>query len=393
MRRVIIEEEKIPLLEKQKGQYFTIDPTLQQWIFDHVRHKNSPLLEPSCGAGHLLTLFLQYNPSYPMTCYELDAAITPVVSFSSHQTIMYGDFTTQVIDQRFRTIIGNPPYVKQPKGNLYLTFIRLCVDLLTEDGELLFIIPSDFFKITGSSVLIERMVREGSFTDVYYPHNEKLFKGASVDVMAFRYQKGIHTKKTMVNQCEKLCHVRNGIVTFHEERQDGIPLSDVFDVAVGMVSGRDKVFEHALGNVQVLVDQDTVKTFLYVDHFPTNQEEVNAYLLGHKQTLLERRIRPCTEKNWFQWGAPRNKKFMDLHKGRVCIYVRTITRRDTVAFLGTVQPFGGTLLCLVPKQPMSQDKMRQVIDVLNSSHIRMEYTYAGRCKIGHKQVSNMMVPL
>ena len=62
---------------KEKGQYFTISTSLQQFIFDHVQHKSSCLLEPSFGAGHLLQPFKAYNVNYPMVCYEVDSHIRP----------------------------------------------------------------------------------------------------------------------------------------------------------------------------------------------------------------------------------------------------------------------------------------------------------------------------
>jgi len=43
--------------KKELGQFFTVSEPLQQFVFDHVQHKSSRLLEPSFGAGHLLRKF------------------------------------------------------------------------------------------------------------------------------------------------------------------------------------------------------------------------------------------------------------------------------------------------------------------------------------------------
>jgi hypothetical protein len=56
--------------KKDLGQYFTIAEELQTFVFEKVKHKSSPLLEPSFGAGHLLKKFKEYNDKYPMTCYD-----------------------------------------------------------------------------------------------------------------------------------------------------------------------------------------------------------------------------------------------------------------------------------------------------------------------------------
>ena len=217
--------------KEKMGQYFTISDDLQQFVFDKVKHKGSLILEPSFGAGHLLKKFKDANADYPIICYELDSTITPTILFNAHQTIVYGDFTTQRMTQKFKTIVGNPPYVKQSTGNLYIKFIELCFELLDADGEIIFIVPSDFIKLTSASSLIDAMIKEGSFTDFLFPHDEKLFEGANVDVVVFRYEKGIKTKDTIVNGKKMICNVNSGIITFSETEITGNPLSDKFNVS------------------------------------------------------------------------------------------------------------------------------------------------------------------
>ena len=394
MRKVIIEDEPEPV-KKQLGQYFTRHPSLQQWVFDHVRHRKSRVLEPSFGAGHLLVPFLQADPHYPITCVELDASIAPVVSFTEHQHVHHQDFTQWKCQDRFKTIVGNPPYVKQRTGNLYLTFIQRCLDLLEDDGELIFIIPSDFFKLTRAAPLLERMTREGSFTNVYYPHDENLFEDASIDVMLFRYERGCAGASTLVNGQEKIYQVQNGILTFYDQVPTGIPVEQVFDVAVGLVSGKDEVFGGygRDGNINFLVDQDKTKSFLYLDQFPCPDERINSYLLSHKEALMNRKIKSFTEKNWFEWGAPRNKKKMEERIGTPCIYVKTLTRNGTVAFVSTVQYFGGSLLCLFPKTILGMDTLKRIVDHLNSDEVRKSHLYSERFKMGHKQLANVILPL
>jgi len=137
--------------KKTLGQYFTISDELQQYVFDKVKNKRSHLLEPSFGAGHLLKKFKEFDDNYPMTCYELDATIRPIITFNEYQNMNYGNFTTQLITQKYKTIIGNPPYVKQRNGrNLYIKFIEQCYSYLDDGGELIFIVPSDFIKLTSA---------------------------------------------------------------------------------------------------------------------------------------------------------------------------------------------------------------------------------------------------
>ena len=375
-------------MSKKLGQYFTVSEALQQFVFDHVKHKGSLLLEPSFGAGHLLKKFKEADPNYPMEGYEVDQTIRPVIDPNEHQTLVYGDFTTHTLDKKYRTIVGNPPYVKQRTGNLYIKFIELCLDSLEDDGELVFIVPSDFLKLTSASAVLTRMAAEGSFTDFLFPHDEKLFEGASIDVVVFRYEKGLHTDEARVNGEPQPYTVANGILTFGQGV--GTPIGDRFHVYVGLVSGRDEVYRNDLGSLALLTDKDKVQNFIFPETFPTGNAAVDAHLLANKDALLARKIRAFKEENWFEWGAPRNLKSIRANLGKPCIYVRTMTRKSEVAFCGTVQHFGGTLLCLIPK---GEEPLEKVVEFLNTPEFQKEYMYAGRFKIGHKQICNVLIPV
>ena len=388
-KRIIFFHVELYLMpQKDLGQYFTHSNVLRDFVFQCVRNRGERLLEPSFGAGHLLLAFKALDPDYPMDCYELDPTIPLVVQFNSHQTVSYSDFLATPIPTTYRTIIGNPPYVKHRAGNLYIQFIEKCVGLLAPGGELVFIVPSDFLKQTRSSAILTRMMQEGCFTDVLFPHNERLFDGASIDVMVFRYEKGIQSRTTRVNGLLRTCQIQGGIVSFTDQTMQGTPLAEMFNVYVGLVSGMDAVYRVPFGNVGILTDKDTMSRFVLVDTYPCGNTQIDAHLATHKDALMGRRIKTFGETNWFEWGAPRNKRAMDEHVGKPCIYVRNLTRQPEVAFAGTVSYFGGALLCLVPKQPMD---LAPVLALLNSPELKNEYTFSGRFKIGHKQVSNILM--
>jgi adenine-specific DNA-methyltransferase len=397
--------------KKTLGQYFTVSEELQQFVFDKVKHRGTRLLEPSFGAGHLLKKFNEYNPDYPMVCYELDETIKPVIEFNKqYQTAIYGDFmahttttTTTTSEEKFKTIIGNPPYVKQKQtGNLYIKFIERCFEYLDDDGgEMIFIVPSDFIKLTSAAGIIDKMTRAGSFTDFLFPNDEKLFEGASIDVLVFRYEKGCHSKTVNLNGKPVYYNVNKGIVTFSDtdaptgavaEASSSSSFDSRFHVYVGIVSGRDEIYRSPLGNIEVLTDKDRVDRFIYTTEFPSNHPEIDEHLLKHKDELLERRIKKFSESNWFEWGAPRNISSIHKYWGHPCIYIRNITRKKEVAFIGKVQYFGGSLLCLVPKTDAAAAGLDQIVEYLNSPVFQKDYMYAGRFKIGHKQISTAMMP-
>lgn len=389
-----VTEKKLQVLSKKElGQYFTIDEDLQQFVWEKIKYRSSCLLEPSFGAGHLLKKCKEYDDNYPMVCYEIDETIEPVISFNEHQIRIYGDFTKQTILRKFHTIIGNPPYVKQKSGNLYIKFIEQCYDSLEEDGEMIMIVPSDFIKVTSASKIVEKMMKNGSFTDFKFPHNERLFEGASVDVMVFRYEKGRKSNKTIVNGKEVYCMMNHGIITFGESERVGYSVDSKFHVYVGMVSGRDDLYRVPFGNIDLLEDKDRVEKYIFTQEFPTKNDRIDTYLEENKKELLKRKIRRFSERNWFEWGAPRNLSSIQQYWGNPCIYIRNMTRQKEVAFMGKVEYFGGMLLCLVPKQEMTEEERKKVVSYLNSSTFQEDYLYSGRFKIGQKQMSNAIIPV
>jgi hypothetical protein len=107
---------------------------------------------------------------------------------------------------------------------------------------------------------------------------------------------------------------------------------------------------------------------------------------------MTRKIVKQTEENWFKWGAPRNISMVQQNLGKKCIYVKTLTRDEEVAFLGEVKYFGSNLLCLIPNFH-SKINLKHVTDYLNSEEGRKEYTFAGRYKMGPSLLQNIKYPL
>ena len=95
-------------------------------------------------------------------------------------------------------------------------------------------------------------------------------------------------------------------------------LSNHFDVFVGMVTGKEEVFKNEeFGNIHMLNGECNESKYILLEEFPSDDDDLNNYMLGNKIQLLSRKIRKFTEKNWFTWGALRNKKVMDEKKRSV----------------------------------------------------------------------------
>jgi adenine-specific DNA-methyltransferase len=165
---------------------------------------------------------------------------------------------------------------------------------------------------------------------------------------------------------------------------------DYFDIYVGLVSGKEDVYKNEeIGNIEVLNGENKVEKYIYIENYPCENEQINAHLLHYKKELIGRGIRKFHDKNWYEWGAPRNITAINANMGKDCIYVCNLTRKTDVAFLGKVQYFGGSLIMLKPKKSCHLGK---IVSYLNSHTFKTNFMFSGRFKIGHRQISNSYIP-
>ena len=369
-----------------KGQYFTTDITLQYTILDFIKNNPKTILEPSIGRGDLVK-YITENSNVNFDMYELDESIQ-LLEDIDREKVNYGDFIKANISKKYKTIIGNPPYVKKSTGNLYLEFIEKCFNLLKIKGELIFIVPSDFLKLTSASKLLIKMMKSGTFTHIYHPNNENLFANASIDIIVFRYYKwSKQKKKTLYNDQLKYLINTNGIITFSiTEITNNFIIGDYFNVYVGMVTGKEAVYKNnEFGNITLLNKKNVRDKYIFIEVFPTPNENLNNYILENKDILINRKIKSYTEQNWWLWGAPRNMINIEKNIGKKCIYVLNLTRNKEVAFEGKVEYFGGALLMMIPKKEVD---LKKIVKYLNSDTFKENYTFSNRFKIGHKQLCN-----
>lgn len=378
-------------VKNKLGQYFTTNAELQNKVFEFILNKPKKILEPSIGQGDLIVFITDKIPNIKFDMYEIDNSIE-LLDKVDKDNIIYKDFLKEPITKLYKTIIGNPPYIKTKTGNVYINFIEKCYNLLKKDGELIFIVPSDFLKLTSASKLLNVMIENGTFTHIFHPHNENMFQNASIDIIIFRYYKNnIIEKKVLYNGKSLYIINSSGLITFSEHKNENSTIvKDYFDIYVGIVNGKEKVYKNKeLGNIDVLNGQNKTEKYIYIEKFPSDDEKIDKYLLKHKNELINRSIRKFNENNWFEWGAPRNVKTIQNNIGQDCIYIYNLTRRANIAFIGHINYFGGNLLMLKPKKECNLNK---ILEYLNSDKFKENFIFSGRFKIGHRQLLNSYIP-
>lgn len=323
---------------EQLGQVFTPPHIVSEML--SLRKNMGSVLEPSAGNGSF------FNHITNCVGIEIDTK-------HCQKGMLNIDFFDYSINNKFDTIIGNPPYVKyqnirtdtkkklrsyifDERSNLYLFFIEKCINHLNHNGELIFITPRDFLKSTSSIKLNQFIYSEGTITDIIELGDEKVFADATPNCIIFRFEKGNFSRKTNIS---KQFVLNNGQLYFTTNKYV-VQFSDIFSVKVGGVSGNDAIFKNeTFGNVDFVtsITRKTGRTqkMIFVDR-PTE------FLIQHKKKLINRKIRNFTENNWWEWG----RKHHISNKKR--IYVNTKTRIKSPFFTNECKNYDGSILALFP---------------------------------------------
>ena len=312
------------------------------------------ILEPSSGDGAFFTTLIEQGRD--CVGIELDPRVAPPGA-----RVM--DFFDYPETERFDSIIGNPPYVryqdiaastktklKSPlfdkRSNLFLFFIEKCVRHLNPGGELVFIVPREFIKLTAAKKMNAWLYEQGSITHFYETGDVRIFGEHTPNCAIFRFEKGRFDRRmadgrTFTEVDGQLMFLRND----HQVR-----FSDIFTVKVGAVSGADSIYTHPAGNMEFVcsktIETGETRRMLYGITHP--------HLEQHKTELLARRVREFDESNWWEWG----RKFPLNRLPR--IYVNGRTRKPTPFFLHDCLNFDGSILALFPRH--TQINRRDLIE-------------------------------
>lgn len=363
------------------GQVFTPQSIVAEMLL--LRRNHGRILEPSCGAGAF------FNEIPECVGIEIDINHCP-------KNALNIDFFDYPIEEKFDTIIGNPPYVRyqdineETKGklnstlfdsrsNLYLFFIEKCIRHLNDHGELIFITPRDFMKATSSIKLNQFIYEQGTITDLIDLGDQSVFKGFSPNCVIFRFEKGNFTRKTNVSK-EFICS--NGQLMFTDNSYPLI-FKDLFFVKVGAVSGDDKIFANEeYGNEEFVCSYTckTGNTKRMIFDIP------HPFLIPYKQRLLDRRIRKFDETNWYQWGR---LHYISTEKR---IYVNAKTRNRQPFFTHPCNNYDGSILAIFPKN-QSVDINAVCSDLNKVNWFELGFVCDGRFLFSQKSLENAPLPL
>ena len=356
-----------------------------------LRKRRGRVLEPSCGDGAFARRLVG------CVAIELDTRVAPDYALNR-------DFFEYPLNERFSTVIGNPPYVKYQdigadtkrlldgtlfdgRSNLALFFIEKAIRHLRPGGELIFIVPREFIKLTAARKLNQWLIEQGTITHWIETGDARLFDGALPNCAIFRYELGNFSRKTEYREWLGSWETRefvamDGQIAFPKVHLS-VPLASLFDVKVGAVSGADQVFEHPAGNREFIcsktVDTGRTRRMIYNVKHPA--------LPPHKGMLLQRRVRAFDDTNWWMWG----RTFHDA-PGRARIYVNGRTRRLAPFFTHECEAYDGSILALFPK--IEGMDIQRAIELLNSAvpWADLGFVVDGRFVFSQRSLQTLMLP-
>lgn len=388
------------------GQVFTKQKNVEE-MFKLVKNKGV-FLEPSCGDGAFLK-YLQNNKKYnfdEVHAFEIDETLV------KSDKVIRGDFfklieTKEYENKCFDTIIGNPPYVRyqnidletkkylnvlefNERSNLYLFFIKKCVEKLSNNGELIFLVPRDFLKATSAIKLNKWLFEQGTFTDIIDYGDETLFDGFNPNCIVFRFEKNNFNRITKMQKYKNgkierkqvKCSCVNGQFIFSKEELI-VEAKNIFTVKVGAVSGADEIFNNEKGNIE-MVCSDTIKSGKLKRMF-YNIEATE--LKKFKNDLMKRKIKVFHENNWFTWG----RGYFKSEKKR--IYVNVKTRIKNPFFLNDCKAYDGSVLAIFPKKNLSDIELEELKDMLNNLDWEgLGFLCGNRFLFSQKSLNNLKLP-
>ncbi len=296
------------------GQFYTSEEVADFMVNLTKKQKNSKILDSGCGEGIFISSLLK-NGFSNVKGYDIDKKNYDIIKRKFKDKIEFEckDYLKSDREEKFDLIIGNPPYVhwnniqreirdyllnndfwkKYSNGewDLLYAFIIWSIEKLKDDGELIYIVPYNWFNSTYASSLRKYLIENGRFEIFCHFGEFKLFKDCYPNNIVFRYRKTKNKDKPLIFVSE--FKGRKGIVsnllnyikkefdkTDHREYENendkfkiftmpqfktenlwhlatpmekkqieklenatnGVKLSNYLDIGVGIVSGYDKAY-------------------------------------------------------------------------------------------------------------------------------------------------------
>jgi len=309
--------------EKLRGAYYTPLTLAEKMIDFFVKDKNiRSILEPSCGDGVFIDAALEQGllaDGKSMTAVEIEKDETDKLSvkYVSNSNIHiinrdFFEFYRENTHNKYDLIVGNPPYIRYQylmesqrtemseilisQGmksnkliNAWVGFIVACVQMLSDNGKIAFVIPAEILQVVYAEdlrfFLAEKLSKITllTFEELVFPDieqevvvliGEKGKEEAGIRIIELNNLDDLSWLDLEKNGFQKLSHVHEKWTKYFTSKEENEliaeiradkrfqKLSDVALINVGITTGNNKYFSVNQATVEKYGLKDTVRPLI-----------------------------------------------------------------------------------------------------------------------------------
>ena len=177
---------------KKIGQFFTEEKLVLEIVKKFNLHfDNKTIIEPSCGNGSFINGIINTNEKFnKIIGIDIDKKALSNLHYDCNVELVKKDFLKFKTKESIDMIIGNPPFNLPEKDYIDSTegFVLKSIELLSENGELVLILPNTIFRNKKYENLRKTIIEKTEIVGIINTFGYE-FLGADIETVALYLRK------------------------------------------------------------------------------------------------------------------------------------------------------------------------------------------------------------